>query len=206
MAQSTKIAKNIEWGAISFTLPGEKECGDLHLVREFPGGVLIAVIDGLGHGSEAAYASQRAVSVLSKNPEESLISLVKRCHEELLQTRGAVLSIARTIFAEQTLSWVSVGNVDGILCRADTEAQPSVEHVFHRGGVVGYQLPQIRVSVLPIAHEDLLIMATDGIRTEFHETVKMKDPPQKIAEEIGAKYRKESDDALILVARYLREQ
>jgi serine phosphatase RsbU (regulator of sigma subunit) len=35
--------------------------------------------------------------------------------------------------------------------------------VLLRSGVVGYQLPTLRASTLPIAPGDLLIFATDGI-------------------------------------------
>lgn len=203
MGETTQIAKKIEWSSVAFTIPGESECGDSYLVREFQGGVLIGVMDGLGHGSEAAYASQRAVSILSQNPQESLMSLVKRCHQELQMTRGVVISLAAIDYVEEAITWLSVGNVDGILCRADGQANPAIEHIFHRGGVVGYQLPQIRASVLPIAKGDLLIFSTDGIRTDFYEQIKMKESPRKIAEEIGEKYRKESDDGLVLVVRYL---
>src|SRR5438093_709986 len=44
----------IEWGIVSQAFPGETECGDRHLVAGFPNGALVAVIDGLGHGEEAA--------------------------------------------------------------------------------------------------------------------------------------------------------
>jgi len=35
-------------------MPGQAVSGDMHLVRPFEDGVLVALVDGLGHGEEAA--------------------------------------------------------------------------------------------------------------------------------------------------------
>ena len=49
----------IEWGVASRALPGETRSGDLHVVESFAGGALVAAVDGLGHGEEAADAADR---------------------------------------------------------------------------------------------------------------------------------------------------
>ena len=64
------------------------------------------------------------------------------------------------------MTWLGVGNVEGVLIRADTRATPAAESVLLRGGVVGYQLPALQASVVPVSRGDLLILATDGIRKE----------------------------------------
>src|SRR5206468_4024731 len=84
----------IEWGSDSLTLAGEVESGDKHVVKVFPHGALLATMDGLGHGEEAAAAANRAVRFLQAADSESLISLLKRCHERLRSTRGVVISLA----------------------------------------------------------------------------------------------------------------
>src|SRR6266542_1380546 len=87
-------ASRIEWGVAARALAGQSESGDLHLVQPFPYGVLIAVVDGLGHGEEAAAAARAAAAVLKVHPEEAPVALVERCHQELLSTRGVVMSLA----------------------------------------------------------------------------------------------------------------
>ena len=48
----------IEWASAGMPLSGNhNESGDLHLIARFPDGALAAVMDGLGHGPEAAFAS-----------------------------------------------------------------------------------------------------------------------------------------------------
>ncbi len=54
----------IEWCVASRAAPEEAESGDLHLVSQWEGGALLAVIDGLGHGSQARVATRQAAEVL----------------------------------------------------------------------------------------------------------------------------------------------
>src|SRR2546428_13845346 len=84
----------IAWGVAGRTLPGQTVSGDLHLVKPLGDHVLLAAVDGLGHGKEAATAAKTALAVLAGHAEESLVALFKRCHEGLLRTRGVVMTAA----------------------------------------------------------------------------------------------------------------
>jgi len=192
----------IEWGCASFTLPGEKKSGDLYVVKDFEGGVLVGAIDGLGHGSEAEAAAKAAVKVLEKYCHESVISLLRRTHNELKMTRGAVMSLASFNAADNTMTWLSVGNVEGILLRADKSASPAREMILLRGGVVGYQLPQPYASMHSVSCGDTVVFATDGIMNSFYDELNIIDSPQNIAEKICSKWCKGNDDALVFVAKY----
>jgi len=193
----------IEWGVAARALPGQTVSGDLHLVKSFSKGVLLAAVDGLGHGDEATVAAQLAVTTLERNAEESILALVNRCHEALRMTRGVVLTLASLYTLEASLSWLGVGNVEGRLLRADPKINPQSESVLLRGGVVGYQLPALRASVQPIFPGDLVVFATDGIRAGFAQGLALGDPPQQIADGILARHLKGNDDALVLVARVI---
>src|ERR687888_8854 len=109
----------IDWGVASLALPGEVESGDRHVVKTFPHGALLAALDGLGHGEQAAAAANRAIRVLQTLETESVVSLLKRCHERLQSTRGVVMSLAVFNALDETMTWVGVGNVEGVLLRAD---------------------------------------------------------------------------------------
>ncbi len=193
----------LEVGIASYILPGQSESGDRYIVKQFDEGALIGVIDGLGHGNEAAIAAKAAVKVLEQFAHEPTISLIRRAHEELKSTRGVVMSIARFNISENTMTWSSVGNVEGVLFRADRNTVPNREIVLLRAGVVGYQLPQLYASVHPISPGDTLIFATDGIRSGFYDSISAQDVPQKLADKICAQSIKKNDDALVLVVRYL---
>ena len=192
----------IEWGVASRPHLGQPVSGDLHLVKQFEGGALLAAVDGLGYGVEAAAAARIAVDTLEQGAREAVDELVKRCHERLKGTRGVALSLASVNEVEETMTWAGVGNVEGRLLHADPNASPLRETLLLRGGVVGYQLPKLHPSTIPIARGDVLILVTDGIRSGFDKDLVLSDPPQRIADHILAAYGKESDDDLVLVARF----
>ena len=125
----------IEWGVASATLAGETESGDLHIVREVGGGVLIGVVDGLGHGEEAATAAKVAVATLGKFAHEPIPSLVQRCHEALVGTRGVVMSLAFVDPGRETITWVGLGNVEGLLVHANWAERSSRTSLVTRAGV-----------------------------------------------------------------------
>lgn len=198
------VATLLDWGVAAVALPGEAESGDLHLVRPIAGGVLAAVVDGLGHGAEAASAARAAVAALGAKAHESPRSLFEHCHRTLKGTRGVVMSLALFRSADATMTWLGVGNVEGILLRADgggqiTRARSSL---VTRGGIVGSELPRLHPEDHRLATGDLLILATDGIREGFVEGLPGDATPQQLADYILARYRKGTDDALVLVARY----
>jgi len=193
----------IEWGVASQPIPGQTISGDLHLVKTFGHGALAAVVDGLGHGDEATAAARVAVAVLGENVDQSVITLVKRCHDALIKTRGAVMTVASFNVLDSSVSWLSVGNVEGFFMRSDTKATPPSESAFLRGGVVGYQLPALRASVIAVSPGDVLVLASDGIRSGFEQCVIPTDTPQQIADRVMGQHFKGNDDALVLVVRFL---
>jgi len=195
----------IEWGVASLALAGEVESGDRHVVKTFPHGALLAVMDGLGHGEQAAAAANRAVKVLQTADTESIVSLLKRCHERLRSTRGVVMSVAAFNAVDETMTWIGVGNVEGVLLRADPTVVPGQKSLVSRNGVVGSRLPLLEAAIVPVMRGDTLIFATDGIGSEFTQHLALGEGPQQLADKILAQYATRTDDALVLVARYVGE-
>lgn len=176
-------------------LAGQTSSGDRGLVVEFPGGALVAAIDGLGHGHEASLAAGEAELVLKDDPGAPVDELVQRCHNRLRSTRGAVMTLASV--TPGTISWIGIGNVEGILVKPN-----GLEAVPVRGGIVGYSMPALVARNVPVAKGDTLVLATDGIRHGFRAEVDAREP-QVIADAMLAKYGKGSDDACIVIARYI---
>lgn len=194
----------IEWGVASLTMPGQSQSGDRHLVQPYTNGLLVAVLDGLGHGEQAAAAADLAVTTLIKHAHESVIALVKRCHDALRETRGVVMSLASFNELDRLLTWMGIGNVEGLVLRAKGSPHSRHEYLLLRGGVVGGQLPSLSASIMPLMQGDTLVFTTDGIRGGFAKDLSVSDPPQGMADRILAKYSKGSDDALVFVARVLK--
>lgn len=191
----------IEYGVANFSLPGHGKSGDHFLICPNRDGVLIAAMDGIGHGEEAANASKAAAAVFTTWPDEHIISLVERCHEELRSTRGVVVSLASIDAAHGMMTWLGIGNVQGALMRAGAEKGTVQEMLLLRGGVVGSQLPSMQAAVLPFERGDTLIFATDGVRPQWFESLSALESPQRAADRILERYQSGNDDALVLVVR-----
>jgi serine/threonine protein phosphatase PrpC len=192
----------LDWGLASATLAGQSESGDACLVKAIETGLLLGVVDGLGHGAEAAVAAQRAVASLAHCGSDSVIVQLRQCHAALRGTRGVVMCLAALNVKDNTMTWIAVGNVEGVLARADQRTSRPMEAVVQRNGVVGERLPTLHASMTSIAPGDLLVFTTDGIRREFRRGLTAGPRPQELADRILSEHRKETDDALVLAAEY----
>jgi serine/threonine protein phosphatase PrpC len=198
--KSADKTKSVTWAVGTQALSGESCSGDRHLVCETLEGVLVAVVDGLGHGVDAASAAVVATTVLEENATKELVSLVLRCHEKLRLTRGVVMSVAFFSVRDKLLHWIGVGNVGGLLLSRKVEIKP--KPLILRTGVVGQHLPFLQSTVVPVEPGDTLILTTDGIYDEFADSLARGASPNRIAESILPQYSKGFDDALVLVARF----
>ncbi|HKX12295.1 MAG TPA: SpoIIE family protein phosphatase [bacterium] len=194
---------NLEWAFATEALSGEVDCGDHGVVQPFDGGILLGVIDGIGHGKEASAAALVAAELLKLRPRDSVISLVQLIHDRLRTTRGVVMTLASLNCRDNTLTWIGVGNVAGTLHSRNSDGALSAESVVLRGGMIGVQLPPLRAEVLPLRKGSLLIFATDGVYGGVSVGVNMQGPVREICERMMREYSKGQDDALVLAARYL---
>lgn len=195
-------ARLVEWGTAGRPLGGEAESGDRAVALEHEHGTLLAVIDGLGHGPEASDAAEAAVEVLRDAPERPIEWLVRDCHQALRHTRGVVMALV-SLQTERSL-WLSVGNVEGKVIRPGLEPLSPLT-LAQFGGIVGYQLPPLHASQLTLAVDDIIVLASDGLRADFKPDIRQGRPVQEIADGLLEAFGKANDDAVVLVARYLGE-
>lgn len=200
---SQQVKTLVDWSVATRPLPGQVVSGDIHLVKEFNGSVLVAVIDGVGHGAAARFAAQLAAETLERYSEEPVVRLMKLCHEALTLTRGAAITLATIHAAENKLHWLSVGNVDARLVRARPMAEPPSEGVVMRQGLIGCRLPALHSSDVDLEVGDVLVLVTDGIDPEFVRSVTPRQKSKQIVERVMREHFKGTDDALVLAVRYL---
>lgn len=191
----------IRCGTAHFVQPGSSRSGDVEVVHLQKSGAVLAAVDGLGHGESAACAADIARRTIQAHLRDPLSSVVQRCHAELRSTRGVVMSIATIDLERGRLSWLGIGNVRSVLYRAPWTLGSSREELLLRAGVVGAQLPPMRVTVTSIAAHDTLVFATDGIRSSFADDLPLSGDPQEVASRILAQHGRRTDDALVVVAR-----
>jgi negative regulator of sigma-B (phosphoserine phosphatase) len=194
----------VEWGVSARCRHNEATSGDVAVVSLLPEGALVAGIDGLGHGGEAARAAHKAAEVVRRSPTQDLVLLVQRCHAALQGTRGAAITLAFVSSAKSEITWLGVGNVEGrVLSGVPGATRPTGSLALERG-VPGHELPTVRTTRLDIAPGDVLALATDGIQSTFADALDIHGSPQAISERILAHHCKSpNDDALVLAVRYL---
>ena len=197
------ITPALEWAVADLVQPGQSESGDRSVVLPTGEGGLVAVVDGLGHGAEAASAAKVAVRALERGANRPVVQLFRDCHSSLIGTRGAVISAAAFNARGETMTWLGVGDVEARLLRAPSSASPRMESLLLRGGVVGVHLPTLVSEVVPIHQGDTLIFATDGVRSDFLDAPLPPLESQALADYILAHWGTQTDDALVLVVRYL---
>lgn len=189
----------VDWAAASVVAPGHHESGDQRCVRILDNRTIIAVLDGLGHGPEAAEAARRGVALIQQSSTTDVVTLVRECHDGLRGTRGVVMSVAMVDGLAQTMTWIGVGNVRGHLW---SDRSPAPRSLLLRSGVIGSFLPQLRAAAVPLNEGDTLVFTTDGVGAAIDERLLRGNSLQATAERILARCRTGHDDALVLLARY----
>lgn len=199
MTLSAGTSDWVVWAAAGMPIPGETCSGDGHLVVRRSPRTLIAVMDGLGHGPEAHEAATAAIAAINEIPDAPLRSLFEYCDEALRRTRGVVMTIA-SIAEDGQMEWMGVGNVEAIVVRSALPHRH--EGVVTHGGIVGYRLPSLYQASTRLDTGDLLVMATDGIRSDFASSVDPALSPRINAARILEGHSRGNDDALVVVASY----
>jgi anti-sigma regulatory factor (Ser/Thr protein kinase) len=179
--------------------PGERDSGDHATFVRTPTSLLLAVVDGLGHGSPAREAAVLAIATLREHSDRELPALLEACDGALVGTRGVAASAVRVAWARE-IAHAGVGNVGTHL-----HGQGATRFV-STNGVLGIRqaIPRIRVERAVHAPGQVLVMFTDGITTRLDLTLEpglLGEPPLVIAHHVLARYARETDDALVLVAR-----
>ena len=192
----------LEWAVLSGPRAGEEISGDLGLVRSVEGGLVLAAIDGLGHGAAARSAARQAAQVVTRAQDGDVMALMSACHDALAGTRGAAVSLAFLTLPARTMTWLALGDVEGRLLRGGRPG-PGDRSLLLPGGVAGHDLPTLVPETLGVAPGDVLVLATDGVDAGFADALELTGSADAIAERILRGHWDRSDDALVLVLRWL---
>jgi serine phosphatase RsbU (regulator of sigma subunit) len=177
-------------------LSGNKKCGDLSFIKEFDGKIMVAVIDGLGHGERAEDAAVKAVEYLENNYRLNLSEIFHGCNEFLKETVGAAMGIALINCDNCQITFSGVGNIGA---RVVSDRSFSLTSVF---GIVGERIRKVREEKSEFSYGDMIIMYSDGISEKFdvfsyNENV--RSDTQRLAEAISNEFCRSHDDSIIVV-------
>ncbi len=195
--------RGLEWAAHGTPFPGQCRSGDGFLVSPTEAGALVAVVDALGHGDEAADVAEVALASLRHTAGQPPLTALTACHAALQGGRGAAVTLVEVDVARRRLAWVAVGNVDAaVVGRGRGGARRERWSVPLRAGVVGDRLPPLRESTLALPPRGVLVTGTDGMATAFVDAADPSMPVAELAQRLHEGHARADDDALVLVARY----
>ncbi len=186
----------LKYGVVSIPCCGSEYNGDAFVIREFERKVLMAVIDGLGHGENASVASSQGADYVQENYHHGLTDIIQGCHQVLRGTRGAVMGLVRLDLERQAITCAGVGNITIRLIGKKPMKAVSAP------GIVGYNLRRVLEEQFPYCKGDLIIMHSDGISDRFEaKDVDLKGRNlQEAAEYIAGAFGKDIDDTTVIVA------
>ncbi len=188
-------------GAAIAPYPGEQVCGDHWSFSETAQDRTIALVDGAGHGAEAARAAETAVQTFLAHAEASCTEVVERMHRALMPTRGAAVAIARIDDVARTVRYVGVGNICGVLVAND-----GVRHMVSHNGTAGHMAPRIREFTYDFVADPLVILHSDGLTSRWgldSYPGLASQHPSLVAGVLLRDHRRGRDDASVVAMRAL---
>lgn len=189
-------------GAARKALNEGEPCGDAFLWWSRGPLWTICLVDGLGHGVNAARASEMALSQASASREASPRELLKSIDGAIRNSRGAAMTIIEVDTAKGTLVHAGIGNV-----RAAIVGDP-VTRFEARPGIVGTGVSAMSAETATWRDGDLLVLWTDGIPAYLElgpEHRGLGGDPERLAESLIKTVATGRDDAAI-VCCHLRRQ
>lgn len=189
----------LAFGAATRVHPSMNVNGDAFVVKTWDAALLVAVIDGLGHGQFAHRAAQTARRYVDTHfdqpPAEIFRGVGRACHA----TRGVVMAIARFDWARGRLTFASVGNV-----QARVFDSPEPMHFIVRRGILGVNAPNPLVSEHCWEPTSVMVLHSDGLKTNWNwETFRhfANGSATTLAQQLLRALAKEDDDATVVVVK-----
>jgi anti-sigma regulatory factor (Ser/Thr protein kinase) len=194
------VAREQAWGAVSVPKSGEEVCGDgWHVMPDAGGAHTIMVVDGLGHGPQAAKAASEAVRLFKKHAGKPPAAILDALHAGLRGTRGAALAVARFVPDRQMVVFCGIGNIAGTLAAGTT-----TKRMVSQNGTVGHAVRKIQEFEYPYEGEPLVVMHSDGLSGSWSLASYpglLVSHPTLIAAVLYRDFARERDDATVLVVR-----
>lgn len=191
----------LDIGAFTRPKPSEKENGDDFIIKYEDDEVLVAVIDGLGHGPKAHLAAIRARHYIENHHRLSLKEIFLGTHLNCLGTRGVVMALAKFNWSQKmpTIEFCSVGNISVRVFGNETPI-----NLITKRGVIGNNLGTLRISKEIWDPKSIMILHSDGIMSgwSFQNLIsQLNVPAQEVSKYFMRNYARENDDATIVIIK-----
>jgi hypothetical protein len=193
------VSRRKRLGVYGRPCPGEDESGDDCGFVRGDDALIVALVDGLGHGGPARQASAAAIDVLRRGGNEDIDRIVQDCHDALRDTRGGVMAVAQIGELDQSLRAAVMGDVS-----LHVNGPQTHRRVIGRSFVLGArgQRPKTVVEEFALGSRDVVMLFSDGIspRADLRADLDLlREHPIVIAHQVVERFARDNDDALVLV-------
>lgn len=178
--------------------PAETVCGDAWQADWHDGVCRITVVDGLGHGPEAAASAEAALRALRQQPALAPSEAIHTCHAALAGLRGAAISVVTVSADSRSLEYAGVGNVEGRV-----RARSRWERFAPFRGIVGVTMRSVRSFTFALEPGWALVLHSDGVSSRFDELALddlLQQGPRAAATDLIDTWGRATDDATAVVA------
>ena len=188
-------------GAVCVPMRGETECGDHWEVAAWRDHLTFMLVDGLGHGPDAAHAAASATRAFTANATANAAAshelLLAALDAEMHDTRGAAVSVVTVGPGTHAVTFTGVGNVD-----ARVVGDSPTQYLVPQNGIVGHGMPALRSTFATWPARGQLVMHSDGImarwRMDAYEGLESVHPGL-LAGMIYRDFARERDDVTVVV-------
>jgi anti-sigma regulatory factor (Ser/Thr protein kinase) len=197
-ADASDNAMSLEYSFFGRPCVGQHVSGDLAVVETRDKQIMLAVVDGLGHGPEAHQVSMRIRDYLISHWSEDVVGTMRKLHDKLRGSIGAVVGMAVIDTHSGLVRYTGIGNTAYRVFGSRNVRMVST------AGNLGHQIRSPQVQTHTLTEDDVIVMYSDGIKDRFD----LEDYPQlryqkadTIARNIVDRFSKPHDDAICLVLR-----
>ena len=186
------------WAAISTPAPHEELCGDAWRVAVRDREIAVMVVDGLGHGPEAAKAADLAVRLFEQQWFDGPAAFCENAHRALSGSRGAAIAAAH-VSPAGVVRYAGVGNISAYVVNPEAS-----RGMLSQNGTAGLQMRKVQQFDYPWPDRALLVMHSDGLSNrwaldDYHGLITRH--PAVVAGVLHRDFLRGRDDATIVVMR-----
>jgi len=155
-------AVDLVYGALRVPMRHEFHCGDgWHLALD-EGRLVVAMIDGLGHGDPAAEATDAGTAALEAAGMLAPDELIDRMHQRMAGTRGGAVAVFCQDIASGRAQFAGIGNISATLLEGATS-----KGLASHPGIVGGQYRRTHAFNVNAIPGSLLVMHSDGLQARW---------------------------------------
>jgi anti-sigma regulatory factor (Ser/Thr protein kinase) len=192
----------LETGVVCVPMKGESVAGDDWALHASKGRYVLLVVDGLGHGPDAAEAAAAAKAAVERSVARTPADQIHVAHAALRATRGAAAAIIELKPSSQVGTFCGIGNI-GCFVRVDGKTRSLASH----NGILGHQMRTLQEFSFPFPPRALLYAYSDGMTSRWDPAAYAgleSRHPALIAATLYRDHNRGRDDTTLAVIRNIR--